>query len=190
MSNMIFMKRSEITLYFLTLLMVLSISILLGYKAAENNPQMAKTFVDQFTSEFGFIKLLPPILIFLIIFINNSVKAFLAMILGIFFGLAPLFFVFVNGYMIGVVVYFVGSKIGIGRVVMMLLPHGVIEIPAIILACSYGMWLGRMFLKKITGSDVSIGNCMELAIRYYLKTVIPMLIVAAFVETFITPHLS
>ena len=184
------MKRSEIALYFLLLLTVFAVSIYFGYDAAKTNPQMAKNFVDRFTSEFGFIKTLPPMLIFLIIFINNSVKAFLAMILGVFFGLAPVFFVFVNGYMIGVVVYFVGSKIGMEKVAMMLLPHGVIEIPAILLACSYGMWLGRMLIRKMTGSKVSISDCIEQAIRYYLKTVVPMLIIAAFVETFITPHLS
>ncbi len=183
------MKR-EIAAYFIFLTVVFFLAIIMGYSSAETNPEMAKSFVEQFSTEFGFIKLLPPLLIFLIIFINNSVKAFVAMVLGTFLGIAPLLFVFINGYIIGVVVYFVGSKVGLERVVMMLVPHGVIEIPAIILACSYGMWLGRMFLKKITGSNVSLGECVERAIRFYVKTVIPMLIVAAFVETFITPHLS
>ena len=184
------MKKKEIAIYFTLLTVIFGLSIFAGYQTAKSHPEQAKQFINQFSSEFGFIKLLPPVIIFAIIFLNNSIKAFIAMILGLFFGLAPIFFVFINGYIIGIVVYVVGLRMGLKRVAMMLIPHGIVEIPAIILACSYGLWLGRMFFRKVTGEKVSIRNCINLAIYYYMRTVVPMLIVAAFIETYITPHFA
>jgi stage II sporulation protein M len=184
------MKKKEIATYFTLLLIIFALSTFAGYQSAKSNPKQAKLFLNQFSSEFGFIKLLPPIVIFAIIFLNNSIKAFIAMILGLFFGLAPVFFVFINGYIIGVVVYAVGLRMGLKKVAMMLIPHGIVEIPAIILACSYGLWLGRMFFKRVTGERISIRSCIDTAIHCYMRTVIPMLLIAAFIETYITPHIA
>lgn len=184
------MNKKEIVAYFIVLTTLFALSALAGYQAAKNNPIEAEQFLHQFSSELGFIKFLPPIVIFLLIFLNNSVKALIAMILGIFFGLVPIFFVFINGYLVGLVLYTVGLKMGLRKVLMMILPHGVIEIPAIILACSYGLWLGRMFYRRITGDRISIKTCINAALNYYFRIVVPMLVIAAFVEAYITPHLA
>ncbi len=184
------MRQGEILVYFFILTLLFFASIYLGYFTAENFPGMAKGFVEKFSSEFGFIKKLPPFGILAIIFLNNTVKSFVAMLLGLLFGIIPVLFVFINGYLIGVVVYVVGGRIGMDRVLMLLIPHGVLEIPAVLLACSYGVWLGKMVLKKMAGKDVSLGECIDMAVRAYIKTVVPLLLVAAFVETFITPHIA
>ncbi len=47
-----------------------------------------------------------------------------------------------------------------------------------------------MFFKKVTGEKIQIRNCINLAVYNYMRTVVPMLIVAAFIETYITPHLA
>ncbi len=184
------MKKKEIVAYFVVLLIIFGLATFAGYQTAKSNPEQAKRFLSQFSSELGFIKLLPPTIIFAIIFLNNSIKAFIAMILGLFFGLAPVFFVFINGYIIGIVVYVVGLRMGLKKVAMMLIPHGIIEIPAIILACSYGLWLGKIFLKRVRGERISIRSCIDRAIHSYMRTVIPMLLIAAFIEAFVTPHLA
>ncbi len=184
------MNKREITIYFIVLTTLFGLSALAGYQTAKNNPEEAKQFLNQFSSELGFIKFLPPIVIFLVIFFNNSIKALIAMIFGIFFGLVPIFFVFINGYLVGLVLYTVGLSMGLRKVAMMIIPHGVIEIPAIILACSYGLWLGRMFYRRITGDSISIKACISIALNHYFKIIVPMLIVAAFVEAYITPHLA
>jgi len=184
------MNKKEIIAYFIVLTIIFALSSLAGYHTARNNPKEAEQFLHQFSSELGFIKFLPPIVIFLVIFLNNSIKALIAMILGIFFGLVPVFFVFINGFLVGLVLYTVGLKMGLKKVLMMILPHGIIEIPAIILACSYGLWLGRMFYRRITGDRISIRSCIDVALSYYFRVVVPMLIVAAFVEAYITPHFA
>ena len=47
---------------------------------------------------------LPPLMVMVIIFLNNALKSFVAMLLGVFFGIAPIAFVAVNGLIIGLVV--------------------------------------------------------------------------------------
>ncbi len=184
------MRRGEILAYFLALTLTFFASVYFGFFTAKKFPDMAKGFVEKFSSEFGFIKRLPSVEIFAIIFLNNTVKSFMAMLFGLLFGIVPVLFVFINGYIIGVVVYVVGCRVGMYRVIMLLIPHGVLEIPAVILACSYGVWLGKMALKKAAGKDVSLRECIERTVRAYVKTVVPLLLVAAFVETFITPHIA
>jgi len=184
------MNRTEILAYFFILCCLFLLSTYTGYFVAMRDPKIAENVLSQFSSEFGFIKLLPRFLIFLIIFVNNAVKAFVAMLLGVLFGLAPVLFVVLNGMMVGMVVYVVGERIGIDRVIMLLLPHGIIEIPAILLACSYGLWLGRMFFEKLRGKDVSMNEMVGEAISKFVKTVVPMLLVSAFVEAYITPMLA
>jgi stage II sporulation protein M len=184
------MVKREILVYFLALTLLFGVSILAGYYNAKSDPDQARMVINQFKSEFGFIKKLPSVVIFAIIFINNSTKALVAMILGIFFGLAPILFVLINGYLIGIVLYIVGTEMGLKDVLMLLVPHGIIEIPAIIIACSYGIWLGRMFYNRVRGNESSIKPYVMHALRQYLRIVVPMLFVAAFVETYITPLLA
>jgi stage II sporulation protein M len=184
------MVKKDISAYFLTLTLLFGLSILVGYYNAKSDHNQAQMLINEFISEFGFIKELPSVVVFAIIFINNSTKALMAMILGIFFGLAPILFVFINGYLIGVVLYIVGMEMGLKNVLMLLAPHGILEIPAIIIDCSYGVWLGRMFYNRVRGHETSIKPYVLHALVQYLKIVLPMLLVAAFIETYITPLLA
>lgn len=77
----------------------------------------------------------------LFIFKNNFKTSFLGMILGIFFGLFPLIILIINGYLLG----FVISKALIGFNLISLwrlFPHGIFEIPAVIISLSFGLMLG------------------------------------------------
>ena len=75
------------------------------------------------------------------IFKNNIKTSFLGMILGIFFGLFPLIILIINGYLLG----FVISKTLISFNLISLwrlFPHGIFEIPAVIISLSLGLMLG------------------------------------------------
>jgi len=105
---------------------------------------------------------------------------------GFFFGIFPVMFVLLNGYIVGVVVSWREAEWGSWKVVLAILPHGVLEIPAIIIACAYGVWLGyRFYLALFKGEEFKI--YLLRAIRTYVKLVLPLLLIAAFVEAFITP---
>lgn len=165
-------------------------SLYLGYYVANLYPNLAYKVFDELLSQFKFVRVLPSPLLFLFIFINNSIKILLTMLLGVMFGIIPLLFIIINGFMVGIVFYVSNMKIGTWTTIMLIIPHGVIEIPALILGCSYGLWLGKMLIWKMRGKEVSIVDCIKHIINQYIKIIIPMLIVAALVETYVTPFIS
>lgn len=159
---------------------VFLLSVYFGYFLAEMFPDVAQ---EQIGSLERLLKDLTsesePFSIFALILINNSIKSFIAMVLGIFFGIIPLLFLFTNGMIIGFFAKLIGEKIGFALFLLLLLPHGIIEIPAVILACSYGFWLGIEFAK----SRKNITEKLRFAIGRFFRIVFPMLIIAAMIET-------
>jgi stage II sporulation protein M len=87
------------------------------------------------TQELGTIELITYIMY------NNIQTAFLGMIMGIFFAIVPIATLAVNGYVLG----FVANKsIAIEGVTVLwkLVPHGIFEIPAIMISIALGIRLG------------------------------------------------
>ncbi|MFO7968431.1 MAG: stage II sporulation protein M [Archaeoglobaceae archaeon] len=159
-----------------------------GYYYAQSNPGLASESFDMLSQQFEVITDLHPVLILLFIFFNNFIKALVATATGFFFGLAPIFFITFNGYIIGLVVYVSGSNIGMYQIMMRLIPHGIFEIPAILLACSYGLWAGKQFYRRTFRKEaISIKETILQASYKCVRVVFPLLLVAAVVETVITP---
>jgi stage II sporulation protein M len=64
------------------------------------------------------------------------------------------------------------------------LPHGIIEIPALLFAASYGLWLGVTAVRRLRGKESTLLRFhIEHAFRRYFAVVFPLLIVAAAIET-------
>ncbi|MHA6481112.1 stage II sporulation protein M [Paenibacillus sp. strain BS8-2] len=88
-----------------------------------------------------------------VIFLNNAIKSIMIIFLGAFFGVLPFIFLVVNGMVIGYLVERVSQapdSISVfDLVVKGLLPHGIIEIPAIIVACAYGIRFGVLVLRLL-----------------------------------------
>lgn len=174
-------------IYFSLLTVLFFVSALSGYISAMVNPENAENVVSQFFTQFEFVKELDPLKLLALIFLNNSLKSLIAMLTGFFFGIFPVLFIFLNGYFIGVVVFVKAQEIGFFNVLMLLLPHGIFEIPAVLMASSYGVWLGGIFYEKVRGESVSISDAYRLAFKKFLTRIVPVLLLAAFIETFITP---
>ena len=171
----------EIRNIFILLSALFLLSCCFGYLLAELYPDFAKREIEIIKNLLRNVTAedVPPIAIFVIILLNNSIKSFGAMILGIFLGIAPILFVAINGAIIGIFARVFGEEIGTLAFLMKILPHGVIEIPAIILASSYGVWLGLQFVRDRKNID----KHLRYATSRFLKVVLPMLIAAAAIET-------
>lgn len=78
------------------------------------------------------------------IFQNNILSAFFALVFGVFFGLLPLFNAGFNGVVLGYVFSRAAEVGGIG-VVWKILPHGIFELPAVMIAVGLGLKLGLGF---------------------------------------------
>ena len=75
------------------------------------------------------------------IIFNNTKTSFSGFIFGIFFSFIPIFITIVNGYLLGFVAYTSIADAGI-FVLWRLLPHGVFELPAVLISLGLGIKLG------------------------------------------------
>ncbi|MBI2853756.1 MAG: stage II sporulation protein M [Chloroflexi bacterium] len=133
----------------------------------------------------GSLSGLSPLLLFMAIFLNNAIKALAISLGGIIFGILPAFFVVTNGFLLGFVIHYADSPM---LAIAALVPHGVIEIPAVLLAAGAGLSLGARLWSRVAGNrSVSISDGFTYAVRVYVVVVVPALLVAAAIEAFITP---
>jgi stage II sporulation protein M len=128
-----------------------------------------------------------PIAFLFVIFLNNAIKALAAIVLGVFAGIPPILFILVNGFMIGLVVSALQSSMGYGIVVASLLPHGIIEVPLLVLASALGVSVGKESLRYLLRKQSSIKIQLRHGMRVYLKWIVAGLFIAAVIEVFITP---
>jgi stage II sporulation protein M len=108
------------------------------------------------------------------IFTHNAIASFIALFSGALLSLIPLSMVIANGYVIGSVVIPRLSKVGL------LIPHGVFELPAFVLACSYGIWLGLWPFTR--GRIETVKHRLKQCAAIYFCVVVPLLIIAAAIE--------
>lgn len=162
-------------------------SLLLGYSFALHNRELANTLANEISSSLNFVKKLSPFYIFLFIFLNNAIKSLVIILLGFFFGVVPLIFVFSNGYILGIIVAVTKAKLGWGLVLLGLFPHGILELPAVIISAGYGFWLGGKFYRKLRYKE-PFKDAFAYSMKKFCKLILPLLLVAAAVETFVTPY--
>lgn len=83
----------------------------------------------------------------ILIFLNNFQASFMSMFFGILIGFFPVLISVINGYLIGFTINLVVAQEG-AFILWRLFPHGVFELPAIILSIGLGIFLGGRFLDK------------------------------------------
>lgn len=118
------------------------------------------------------------------IFINNLRSSFFALFLGIFFGLIPLIITVVNGYVLG----FVANKTILSEgplVLWRLLPHGIFEIPAVMISIALGLKLGSFIFVSEDKSWKELGTWLIDMFRVFVFIIVPLLVVAGIIEGFL-----
>ncbi|WP_458121214.1 stage II sporulation protein M [Paenibacillus sp. Z6-24] len=132
---------------------------------------------------------------FILIFFNNVIKSILIIYLGALLGILPVIFLVMNGMMIGFLVY-TRSTEGVDLVTLIvkgLLPHGIIEIPAILIAAAYGLKFGKLILDSLTTWDSAARYRLKTERRQFMRStvtaafwIVILLLVAAGIESTIT----
>ena len=128
------------------------------------------------------------------IFLNNLRVVLLAGVLSIFsFGVLVLLLFLINGT---VVSFLLAQVIQAGYnpvlfLVAFILPHGIFEIPALVIGFAFAFRIGASLISPPDGLDV--GQALLLTSANFVKilvlVVIPLLFVGAFVEANITPNI-
>jgi stage II sporulation protein M len=137
---------------------------------------------------------LPPtgnlsVLLFLMIFINNAIKALGIIFLGILLGIPPLLFIGLNGFIVGSVSSALESVKGWRYVIASVVPHGVIEIPIILLAVALGLTVGTESLKWLLRRESQVKLQLSDCLKVYVRWILPALAIATIIEVFVTPLL-
>jgi len=112
---------------------------------------------------------------------NNMQSAFFGMVLGIIFGIFPLVVLVVNGYILGFVANQVAAAEG-GLVLWRLLPHGIFEIPAIMIAVGIGLKLGLFLFISKEKTWKEFKKWIVDALRTFILIVVPLLVIAGIIE--------
>jgi len=174
--------------YFVASLALLAIGVLLGALAISYYPEIA----EQIENELGgFVKMfrgLSRLKLLIAIFLNNAVKTFLVILLGSVFGVIVALFLLTNGAAIGIAMYSSIQSRGLWPSLLAILPHGVLELPAVLLGASIGLMLGGHAIRRIFGrTDTALKAELGRALRFFFTVIIPLLILAAMIEALITP---
>lgn len=163
--------------------MVLGISAgLTGAGGYENS------ILDELQPLFQFYQPYTPLTV-VFLFLKNLLTASIAFLFSpaIIFPVAVLI---LNGYVLGLVGAVVSNEISLGAVLAALAPHGVFEIPALVIAAAAGLRLGLSVMRKVwcklnrRNHIVSLDFQKSLSLFLFSVT---LLFIAAIVETYITP---
>jgi stage II sporulation protein M len=160
-------------------------SLLIGFYLG---PSQSGDSLRQIIQGFPDTSNMSDIQVFGFIFYNNVSKSFLFMVLGLLFALPPVIFLAFNGFVVGWFAFIFSRQYSLLATFIGIVPHGIIEIPAIILSMAMGMSLGYQLINKIRGRGV-LSLDAKLALGFFITRIVPMLLIAALIEVKVSPAL-
>lgn len=167
--------------YFLILTLIFAASFLAGTIAPSSIRQQ---MIEVFNAVAGNYRGLGGGALFFNILVQNVMASIFVLISGVFVGIIPTFAIGSNGFGLGVLYRQAAEVSGYSKAALKVLPYGVFEIPALLIAASYGLWLGVMAVRGWRGKGSALLRFhIEHAFRRYFALVFPLLIVAAAIET-------
>jgi len=172
--------------YIAVSIFLFALTAVMGYFAAALDPELAAEWTKQLEA-LRWIMDQPPILIMMIIFFKNLLVCALSVLLGIGLGLVPLMVVTTNGFLLGVVAYGAIQKAGVLYLMAGILPHGIIELPTVLLSIAIGFRLGYLLVMAAAKEEADLAGETRIAVHFLVRWFTPLLFLAAAIETFITP---
>jgi len=124
------------------------------------------------------------------IFLKNLLAAAVSIATGVLV-LPPFLIIMLNGFVVGVVLGVTTVRgVGFLAALSMILPHGVFEIPALLLAAAVGVRLGADLWFRILGRGERVYYTNLNRFLGHLVVVALLLFVAAVVEVYVTPAVA
>jgi len=164
-------------------------TLVLGVLVVARNPTVGETLIQFLRDQvLGSIPSGNPPLLFLAIFLNNLQACVILFLGGASLGAITLFYMATNGIVIGGIMEAVRQEKGILFVMAAILPHGIVEIPAFLIAGVLGLSLAEALWREWKGDGDAAARARELG-SVFLRAVLPLVALAAGIEAFITPHI-
>jgi stage II sporulation protein M len=182
--------------YFIVSALIFVVGIYLGHKSPEQfqfifNGQKER-IQDLWNSVQGGSN--EQLSIFLLILKNNVIAVAVVILLGVFFMVVPIYFLLTNGAMLGNLYGAAVERHEIGLFFKGILPHGVIEIPALIIAAAFGIRFGVVAAKCMIAMPYEPARKRAgVQMVTFIKVLVPacgllmvLLVIAAVLESTVT----
>lgn len=170
-----FIKDSRNFIFFIIFLFLFSmlVGVLFPNFFEDEIRDYLTSLFDQ-VKDYGFLEL------FLFIVKNNLTTALSSVILGLVFGVMPVFSSVINGYVLGFVS---GRSVDIAGLSILgrLIPHSIFELPAIFISAGIGLRLGLAVFSKDSRKNFSL--LLKDSVIAFVLFIIPLLIIAGFIES-------
>jgi uncharacterized membrane protein SpoIIM required for sporulation len=156
-------------------LVVYVTSSLIGWVHADSLvalQQAASGLAEKFADKHG------PAFVFTL-FLHNLTATYITMCLVTLWGLVPILSATVNGLLLGWIVV-TALDASLVDAAVMLVPHGLFEWPAMVIAWGVGLWRGVGH--RFTIAPGSYGQRWKRSNRVFVLVVAPLLLVAAVIE--------
>lgn len=185
--------RTDFRKVFIGCLLAMALAIVLGFVVGSLSPETVNTVLEQFMAmveDAGIMDSDGNISPFGLLTNNWS-----AMLLAVVYGFVPFLFlpaisIVSNGLLIGLLAaWYHGNGISMGLYLAGILPHGIFELPALVIAAACGVCLCRNMSRIVTSSPrrVPMVELLSNLLRVLLFLVMPMTVLAAFLEAYVTP---
>ncbi|MBC3888462.1 hypothetical protein GH810_09095 [Acetobacterium paludosum] len=174
-------------------LSIFVVLVIVNVMLFQNNPQMTEAYYKELVTLFQGKDILDNtgLSLWFWIFINNLWAGGLTIAAGFIpFLFLPNFSLLSNATIVGLIgaVYQIN---GVGWIPFLagILPHGVIEIPALVLSVTLGAHICYVLVKTIIKKNFKgeLKQAIFASLRIFFLWIIPLFIIAAFIETFMTP---
>jgi stage II sporulation protein M len=145
--------------------------------------ELIKNLIEQ-TKDLGTLELIS------FIIYNNIQSAFFGIIFGIFFSIVSILIIITNAYILG---FISGKSVELlgALSVLRLVPHGIFELPAIIISNALGIKLGLfLFICKEKNRFLIFMSWIRDALRIFVFIIVPLLIIAGIIEGLIIRFLG
>lgn len=164
-----YIKSSSV--YILTALFLMASSVAIGFVFAENFSFLNETLKEIISRTLY----LNSYQLTAFILMNNAIAGFVSIVVGIILGIIPIISSIGNGVILGYVL----QKVGISES-WRLLPHGIFELPAIIISFGLGIKLGFSVFNK--NKIKTFKERLRNALLAFTFIMIPLLVIAALIE--------
>lgn len=172
--------------YILATIAVFVLGSVFGYFATQIVPDQADRVFEEFQNRLRPVFDLSPLGQFLFIAINNTISLILVLVLGITFGIYSLLAIFSNGSLLGIVGFFALQEVPFWVFLLAILPHGIIEIPVLLVAGAIGLKIGHLTINRVFKKQTGLKEEYFKALKFFGRVLLPLLILAAFIEIFVT----
>jgi len=181
-------SRRWLALYFPAAAVLLCVSALAGFLLGSAVPIDALPMPEQSGTDSASI--FPPLTTSAIA-VNNLVAMGFLLLGAVSVGLLTVVGLVLNGVLIGAVVGIAVQQLEPAVVAALIVPHGVLEIPALLIASAIGLRFGRLTVRYIRGLEDELVTRRDLREAGWLVAVAVLLIVAAaYIEANLTIEIA